>query len=385
MTTFTFTKSKILSADPGEYTDSERSYLRLYVTDKGRRSLGVYKWSPELQRPVRISLGEYMGEDAAVLRDRALDAFRAHEARAKRQKEGKPEAEEALPLREYLAAYTLALRADPTAGDPRWAEKIFNRFYKDWLDKSLASITPAMVDDRHTQTVIKNGPAAAGRAAKAFKAVFSYARKKRGYQGRDITLGLKIQESPQRTRVLDVNERAQVIAVLDDPILMPYVKPFIRLLMLTGVRWGNLAAARWEDMDLDGGEWIIPWQKSKNRHEIRVRLRPDAVQVLKDWAAYQELEGTSGEWVFPSPKNSSSGHIEEPSFAWNRVQKLAGLKKHATLHDLRRTFGSALLQADVPMAVVRDALGHKSIAVTEKHYAFLSKNATDPHIDRVAL
>jgi len=220
MTTFTFSKSKILSADPGEFTDSERSYLRLYVTDKGKRSLGVYKWSPELQRPVRISLGEYMGEDAAVLRDRALDAFRAHEARAKRQKEGKPEAEEALPLREYLAAYTLALRADPTAGDPRWAEKIFNRFYRDWLDKSLASITPAMVDDRYTQTIIKNGPAAAGRAAKAFKAVFSYARKKRGYQGRDITLGLKIQESPQRTRVLDDNERAQVIAALDSPILM---------------------------------------------------------------------------------------------------------------------------------------------------------------------
>jgi len=166
---------------------------------------------------------------------------------------------------------------------------------------------------------------------------------------------------------------------------MPYVKPFIRLLMLTGVRWGNLAAARWEDMDLDGGEWIIPWQKSKNRHEIRVRLRPDAVQVLKDWAAYQELEGTSGEWVFPSPKNSSSGHIEEPSFAWNRVQKLAELKKHATLHDLRRTFGSALLQADVPMAVVRDALGHKSIAVTEKHYAFLNKRTIDPYIDRVTL
>jgi len=114
-------------------------------------------------------------------------------------------------------------------------------------------------------------------------------------------------------------------------------------------------------------------------------LRPDAVQVLKGWRSYQELDGTTEEWVFPSPKNSSSGHIEEPSFAWNRVQSLAGLKKHATLHDLRRTFGSTLLQADVPMAVVRDALGHKSIAVTEKHYAFLSKRAIDSHIDRVTL
>lgn len=385
MTTFTFTKSKILSATPGEHTDSERSYLRLYVTDKGKRNLGVYKWSPELQRPVRISLGEYMGEEASVLRDRALEAFRAHEAKAKDRKAGVPDMEKPLALREYLTAYTTALRADPTTGNPRWAETVLSRVYKDWLDRPLASITQAMLDDRHTRTVVTNGPSAAGKAAKAFKAVFSYARKKRGYQGRDITLGLKIQESPQRTRILDDDERARVIAALDDPALLPYVKPFIRLLMLTGVRWGNLAAARWEDMDLDTGEWLIPWRKSKNRQEIRVRLRPDAVQVLKDWRSYQELDDAVGEWVFPSPKNSSSGHIEEPSFAWNRVQELAGLKRHATLHDLRRTFGSTLLQADVPMAVVRDALGHKSIAVTEKHYAFLNKRAIDSHIDRVTL
>lgn len=385
MTTFTFTKSKILSAIPGEYADTERSYLRLYVTDKGKRTLGVYKWSPELHRPVRISLGEYMGEDAAVLRDRALDAFRAHEAKAKNRKAGTPEPEKPLTLRHYLTAYTVALRADPATGAPRWAETILTRIYGDWLDLPMASITQAMLDDRNTRTAIANGPAAAGKAAKAFKAVFSYARKKRGYQGRDITLGLKVQESPQRTRVLDDDERARVVTALDHPTLMPYVRPFIRLLMLTGVRWGNLASARWEDMDLGTGEWIIPWRKSKNRREIRVRLRPDAVQVLKEWRSYQELDGTTEEWVFPSPKNSSSGHIEEPSFAWNRVQGLAGLKKHATLHDLRRTFGSTLLQADVPMAVVRDALGHKSIAVTEKHYAFLSKRAIDSHIDRVRL
>jgi len=385
MTTFTFTKSKILSALPGEHTDSERSYLRLYVTEKGKRNLGVYKWSPELQRPVRISLGEYMGEEGSTLRDRALEAFRAHEEKAKGRKAGIPDAEKPLTLREYLTAYTTALRADPTTGDPRWAETTVSRVYKDWLDLPLPSITHVMLDERHIQTVIANGPAAAGRAAKAFKAVFSYARKKRGYQGRDITLGLKIQESPQRTRILDDDERRRVIAALDHPSLMPYVKPFIRLLMLTGVRWGNLASARWEDMDLDTGEWLIPWRKSKNRQEIRVRLRPDAVQELKDWRDYQELDSAPGEWVFPSPKNSSSGHIEEPSFAWNRVQKLAGLKKHATLHDLRRTFGSTLLQADVPMAVVRDALGHKSVAVTEKHYAFLNKRAIDVHIDRVSL
>lgn len=119
MTTFTFTKSKILSAHPGEHTDSERSYLRLYVTEKGKRNLGVYKWSPELQRPVRISLGEYMGEEASALRDRALEAFRAHEAKAKGRKAGMPDADKPLTLREYLTAYTTALRADPTTGDPR--------------------------------------------------------------------------------------------------------------------------------------------------------------------------------------------------------------------------------------------------------------------------
>lgn len=383
--TFTFTKSKIDNAAPGEYIDGALPYLRLYVSAKGKRMLGIYKWSPVLGRPVRLSLGEYKGENADALRERARSRFRSHEEQAQADRDGTPRADKPQILREYLTAYTAALRADPTTGNPRWAEKILGRMYGDWLDRPLNSITPAMMDDRHTRIVLKQGPAAAAKAAKAFKAVFSYARKKRGYQGRDITLGLKVQESPQRTRILDDDERARVIAALNDPSLMPYVKPFIRLLMLTGVRWGNLAAARWEDMDLDRGEWIIPWQKSKNRMELRVRLRPDAVQVLMDWREHQKQDETLSEWVFPSPKNSSSGHIEEPSFAWNRVQQLAALKKHATLHDLRRTFGSTLLQAEVPMAAVRDALGHKSIAVTEKHYAFLKRTSVDQYVDRVSL
>ena len=53
--------------------------------------------------------------------------------------------------------------------------------------------------------------------------------------------------------------------------------------------------------------------------------------------------------------------------------KRAGIEEHIEWHDLRRTCGCRLLQDyQMPIERVSAWLGHSSVTVTQKHYAFLN-------------
>ena len=51
---------------------------------------------------------------------------------------------------------------------------------------------------------------------------------------------------------------------------------------------------------------------------------------------------------------------------WLELIKQAGIQ-HVTLHDLRRTYASALLEQDVHLTVISNMLGHKSTKTTERY------------------
>ena len=44
---------------------------------------------------------------------------------------------------------------------------------------------------------------------------------------------------------------------------------------------------------------------------------------------------------------------------------------HCTFHDLRRSCGTLMIEAGVDLYVVSEILGHSSVSVTQKRYAFM--------------
>jgi hypothetical protein len=62
--------------------------------------------------------------------------------------------------------------------------------------------------------------------------------------------------------------------------------------------------------------------------------------------------------------------------------KRAGLRP-MRFHDLRRTFGSLLIQAGASLAYVRDQMGHASIQVTADVYGHLVPGANISFVDRL--
>lgn len=49
--------------------------------------------------------------------------------------------------------------------------------------------------------------------------------------------------------------------------------------------------------------------------------------------------------------------------------KLLGKENKLSIHKLRHTHATLLLESDVPMKVIQERLGHKTMAVTEQVYS----------------
>ena len=59
---------------------------------------------------------------------------------------------------------------------------------------------------------------------------------------------------------------------------------------------------------------------------------------------------------------------------WYAVRRAAGVD-HARMHDLRHSYGKMLVDGGAHLMVIRDLLGHSSVAVTQK-YAHADESLT---------
>ena len=145
----------------------------------------------------------------------------------------------------------------------------------------------------------------------------------------------------------------------------PYVRAAVPLFLLTGLRKRELLTARWENVDLERGEIRLPETKTG---VAQVRLLPEpAVRILRE---LPRLEGSP--YVFPSPqeKTKPRDDIKKP---WADIREKSGLED-ITLHDLRRTAGSHMAQAGVPLQVIGEVLGHSHPGVTKLYARLASEN-----------
>jgi integrase len=143
----------------------------------------------------------------------------------------------------------------------------------------------------------------------------------------------------------------------------------------TGLRRGELMALSWRHVKLDiPNEDLIPARGHIIVEKKRTRTKGGSRIVPLVDRAYDYLRhaGKRGLVVFPT--SDGQPYSKESPTVWEALKKAArkaGIDD-LTFHDLRRTCGCRLLQDyGASMEVVSRWLGHSSIAVTERCYAFL--------------
>ena len=122
--------------------------------------------------------------------------------------------------------------------------------------------------------------------------------------------------------------------------------PIFRLLILTGARENEVAGMSIDE--LQGDEWIISAERTKNGIEHVVHLSPLAMETL---AAYPP----AGDLVF-----STTGYSAPSGFskAKRRIDQELPDIPHWRIHDLRRTFSSGLARLGVEPHITERCINH---------------------------
>ena len=163
-----------------------------------------------------------------------------------------------------------------------------------------------------------------------------------------------------RDRVLADGEIRAFWHSIDQSKVRTPIRAALRLQLLTGQRIGEVLGARWCDVDLEAGTWLVPATRSKNRREHMVPLSPAAVAVFKDQVAVGDL-------VFPAARGDQPIRSEVAAHELAEALPKLGAGKFTT-HDLRRTVETRLAALGFGREVRDRVLNHVDRSGGATHY-----------------
>lgn len=141
---------------------------------------------------------------------------------------------------------------------------------------------------------------------------------------------------------------------------MPAVVAAIRLLALTGCRLSEVVNMQWKHIDFDAGFLLLPETKVGDRVQL---LGSEALRLLKSTRCD---DGSPFVLHGRDPSRPLRGNTVQQ--AWRRIRIRAAIQD-ARLHDLRHTVGTYAGHANANAFLVRDIMGHKSLAMTDRYVA----------------
>lgn len=235
---------------------------------------------------------------------------------------------------------------------PRTAREVgrvlTSEFVKHWPRRRLADIKPVDVHKALDAIIERGSPYAANRALGWFKRLCKWAE---GRQIIDVSPCAKITApAPEksRERVLSDGELAAVWRAAE-AVGWPYGH-VIKLLVLTGARFGEATGLEWRELNLDAQAWALPGDRTKNGRQHTIPLSARAVEILKSAPRI----GETYVFTFTGDKPLAGNGIIKRKLD----EKLPDGMEPWRLHDLRRTFASGLARLGAPIHVVEKLLNH---------------------------
>jgi integrase len=161
----------------------------------------------------------------------------------------------------------------------------------------------------------------------------------------------------KRSRVLTPSEIRLYLRTIYQSNIRRQFKLALHIILLTLSRKSELLLARWEHVNFEAGEWLIPEENAKTAKPHIVYLSTQVAEMFKE---LKVLAGDS-DLVLPG-----RGSLSRP-FAANALNRaLEGLTfdmDPLTIHDLRRTGATLLTERGFNRDVIEKALSHEAVGM----------------------
>ena len=180
----------------------------------------------------------------------------------------------------------------------------------------------------------------------------------------DAQLGLTTVRQPRKLPVvLSVPEVARLLDAAPD---LKY-RAALSLAYGAGLRASEVV--RLKITDIDSGRMVIRVEQGKGCRDRYAMLSKALLDLLRAWWLAGHGHGVmlSGGWLFPGQNPINPLSTRQLRRGLNATREAAGIDKRVSLHTLRHSFATHLLEQKVDIRLIQVLLGHKKLETTA-HY-----------------
>jgi site-specific recombinase XerD len=161
-------------------------------------------------------------------------------------------------------------------------------------------------------------------------------------------------------RIPGIFAKSEVNLLLDSE-KNPKHRLLLMLVYSSGLRVSEVIALKREHIDLNRKTVFV--QSGKGRKDRYTLLSDRAAALVQDYCALYDIE----DWLFPG--QSAAGHLSVRSAQniFDKALKKTGISKPVSIHSLRHTFATHLLENGTDIKHIKELLGHVSLRTTERY------------------
>ena len=160
--------------------------------------------------------------------------------------------------------------------------------------------------------------------------------------------------------VLSLEEAARLISAAGNP----KYKAALSVAYGAGLRVSEVVALKVSDIDSD--RKILRVEQGKGRKDRYAMLSPVLIDYLRAWWRFANKQRLmlKGGWLFPGQNPINHIGTRQLSRACQAAAADAQIDKRVSMHMLRHSFATHLLEAKVDIRVIQVLLGHKRLETT---------------------
>jgi integrase/recombinase XerD len=125
-----------------------------------------------------------------------------------------------------------------------------------------------------------------------------------------------------------------------------------------GLRAGEVVSLKVSD--IDSQRMVIRVEQGKGRKDRYVMLSPHLLDLLRAWWRAARPQG----WLFPGQNRVNPLTTRQLNRACHAAAQMAAINKRVSLHTLRHSFATHLLEQNIDIRVIQVLLGHAKLETT---------------------
>jgi integrase/recombinase XerD len=157
--------------------------------------------------------------------------------------------------------------------------------------------------------------------------------------------------------VLSLREVRSLLALVEHP----KARMCLQMIYACGLRLTE--GTQLQVADIDAQRMLVRVHQGKGGKDRLVPLAPRVLELLREYWRRQRPRP----WVFPARDGSAPLPPTSLQKTFKAVVRQSGIPKDASIHTLRHSYATHLLERGVSLRVIQELLGHSSARTTARY------------------